>query len=189
MADTTDESLLARSKSLPTPKECAPTPEFLRLVRSFPPLFERQGRVGSNPSIDRVSSQDSLNDVKGRKLTVFRKSPCPPLGKRSSIIAPGSSEAWNAPAGASTSPRCYEGHDGLSSPVSRFELLTDVTGRQLRVDRTPSSHSTFSNSSSSCERLWRLTCEERRRNHLKTFNSEVVAAYFLEELQRELSPE
>ena len=48
------------------------------------PHSEGQGRLGSHPAIDRVGrSSESVNDVTGRKLRVFRKSPCPPRARRS----------------------------------------------------------------------------------------------------------
>jgi hypothetical protein len=34
--------------------------------------------LGLAPPIDRVGRLEVLNDVSGRKLRVFRKSPCPP---------------------------------------------------------------------------------------------------------------
>ena len=45
-------------------------------------------RVGDNPPIDRVGRRKLLNDVTGRELRVFCKSPCPP---RSRISSPPSS--------------------------------------------------------------------------------------------------
>jgi len=50
-----------------------------------PRCSEGQGRVGSQPPIDRVGRFESLNDVTGRELRVFRKSPCPPRSSGSAL--------------------------------------------------------------------------------------------------------
>jgi hypothetical protein len=52
---------------------------------SSPRCSEGHGRVGSHPPIDRVGRLESLNDVTGRALRVFRKSPCPPRSSRSAL--------------------------------------------------------------------------------------------------------
>ena len=49
-----------------------------------PRLFQGQDRVSTNPTIDRVSRFEELNDVTGRVLRSFRKSPCPPRRRSSS---------------------------------------------------------------------------------------------------------
>ena len=50
-----------------------------------PHCSEGQCRVGAQPPIDRVGRFESLNDVTGRALRVFRKSPCPPRSSRSAL--------------------------------------------------------------------------------------------------------
>ena len=89
MHDTTDKSLRERPQGISDTTEPAPTPEFLRLLRCLtsPACLEEQGRLHTNPSSDRVGRFELLNDVTGREARVFRKSPCPPHGRRSSINA------------------------------------------------------------------------------------------------------
>jgi len=138
MLDTTDKHRLARTQLLSANTKPALTPDFLRLLRCLtsPRCFEEQGCLSTNPSSNRVGRCESLNDVAGRKARVFRKSPCPPRCRRSSINAPGSTdEESNAP-----SPRCSEEQHRVGSHppidrVGRCELLNDVTGRELRVFR------------------------------------------------------
>jgi len=50
-----------------------------------PRCSEEQARVGSHPPMDRVRRFESLNDVTGRALRVYRKSPCPPRSSRSAL--------------------------------------------------------------------------------------------------------
>ena len=138
MPDTADTSLLARSQGRSARTESASTPEFLRLLRGLtsPHCFGEQGRVNANTSSDRVGRFELLNDVAGRDMRVFRRSPSPPHSRGSSIDAPGPTEARNAPP-----PRCSEGQGRLGSrpPIDRVgrssESVNDVTGRKLRVFR------------------------------------------------------
>ena len=138
MLDTTDLSFMAPSQGLSATTQRAPAPEFLRLLRSLtsPHAFEEMDRSSANPSSDRAGRFALLNDVTGRKLRVFRKSPCPPQCRESSINVTEPTEAPNA-----SSPRCSEERGRLvgSHPpierVGRLELLNDVTGRELRVFR------------------------------------------------------
>ena len=107
-------------------------------VSTAPSCCEGQGPI-SNLSIDRVNRFELVNDVTGRALRVYRKSPPPPRG-RTSINAPGPTVTLKAPTIASRSPRCFEEDERLSANpsfdrVSRFELLNDMTGRKLRVYR------------------------------------------------------
>ena len=44
-----------------------------------------RGRVGQQPPIDQVGRRELINDVTGRELRVFRKSPCPHRSRRSAI--------------------------------------------------------------------------------------------------------
>ena len=123
MAGTNDESASGRPQEL-YGNTTAPT---------SPRCFK-----GQDPSIDRISRFELLNDVTGRELRVYRKSPYPPRG-RTSINASGPSVALKVTM-ASRSPRCFEEDERLSANpsidrVSRFELLNDVTGRKLRVYR------------------------------------------------------
>jgi hypothetical protein len=50
-----------------------------------PRCSEGHGRVGPKPPIDRVGRLELLNDVTGRELRVFRKSPRPPRSSRSAL--------------------------------------------------------------------------------------------------------
>jgi hypothetical protein len=136
MPDTADQSLSARTQGLSTRTE-RPTPEFLRLLRCLtsPTCFEEQGRVSANPSSDRVSRFESLNDVAGRERRVFRKSPSPPHCRRSSINAPGPTEARNAPSPRSGGPGRLGSHPGIDRVGRSSESVNDVTGRELRVFR------------------------------------------------------
>ena len=125
MTDTTDQSPSGRPQGL-YGKKTAPT---------SPRCFG-----GQDPLIERVGRFEFLNDVTGRESRVYRKSPPPPHG-RNSIDASGPNVALKAPAAASRSQRCFEGLDCSSSNTSidrssRFELLNDMTGRELRVYRT-----------------------------------------------------
>ena len=54
-----------------------------RTASTAPRFFQGQDRVSANPPIDRVSRFEELNDVTGRELRTFRKSPCPPRGRSS----------------------------------------------------------------------------------------------------------
>jgi len=135
MSDTTDGPLPARSQGLSATTEPALSPEFLRLLRCLTsPLFEEQGRMSTNPSSDRVGRVECLNDVNGRALRVFRKSPYPPHCRKFSINAPEPTEARNA-----QPPRCFDrqGRVPPHPPLvrGRHELLNDVPGRELRVYR------------------------------------------------------
>jgi hypothetical protein len=136
MPDTVDKSHLARSHGLFLSTE-RPSPEFLRLLRCLtsPSCFEEQGRVRANPSIDRVSRFESLNDVTGRERRVFRKSPGPPRCRRSSINAPGPTEARNAPSPRSEGPGRLGSHPAIDRVGRSSESVNDVTGRELRVFR------------------------------------------------------
>jgi hypothetical protein len=53
------------------------------------PSTERVGRFeflnSATPPVERVGRFESLNDVQGRELRVFRKSPCPPRSRSSSV--------------------------------------------------------------------------------------------------------
>jgi hypothetical protein len=105
---------------------------------------------GQDPSINRVSRFELLNDVAGRELRVYRKSPPPPRG-RTSINAFGLSVALKATM-ATRSPRCFEEDERLSANpsiarVSRFELPNNVTGRELKVYRKSPSPPTIRGSS------------------------------------------
>ncbi|KAJ1481117.1 hypothetical protein T484DRAFT_1748321 [Baffinella frigidus] len=66
-----------------------------------------------NAQAGRVGRFEVLNDVSGRALRAFRKSPCPPRGR-------------------ATSPASDDGTSG--DRVGRFELLNDVSGRELLND-------------------------------------------------------
>jgi len=54
-----------------------------RSASTAPRFFEEQDRVSTNPT-DRVSRFEEPNDVTGRALWSFRKSPCPPRRRSSS---------------------------------------------------------------------------------------------------------
>jgi hypothetical protein len=46
----------------------------------------RREPTGSHLPVDRVGRLELLNDVTGRELRVFRKSPCPPRSRRSALL-------------------------------------------------------------------------------------------------------
>jgi len=100
---------------------------------------------------DRLGRLEMLNDVTGRELKVFRKSPCPPRARNSS---PASSDEASDGACASKLPWREAGpanhHDDkvdsdreldgveTDAPIDRagrFEALNDGMGRTLRVFR------------------------------------------------------
>ena len=102
--------------------------------------FEGLDCSSSNASIDRRSRFEFLNDMSGRESRVYRKS-SPPLHGRNSINASCPTVTLQDPAAASRSQRCFEGLDCSSSNTSidhssKFELLNDMTSRELRVYRT-----------------------------------------------------
>ena len=53
-----------------------------RAASTSPRFFQGHDHVSANPPIDRVGRLEELNDVTGRELRSFRKSPCPPRGRR-----------------------------------------------------------------------------------------------------------
>jgi len=95
-----------------------------------------QTAAKSGPPIDRVGRREELNDVTGRELKVFRKSPCPPSARNPSD---------NYASDPTSAAECSDNVAGLEldgvethppiDRVSRFEELNDVTGRELRVFR------------------------------------------------------
>ena len=91
-------------------------------------------RFNSELPIERVGRFELLNDVAGRELRVFRKSPRPP---RARISSPGSDDD----AADDDKDLHHESSYSVNNShppferVGRFELLNDVAGRQLRVFR------------------------------------------------------
>jgi len=61
-------------------------PTISEIASRSPRCFEEDERLSANPSVDRVSRFELLNDMTGRTLRVYRKSP-PPPGRRSSPSA------------------------------------------------------------------------------------------------------
>jgi hypothetical protein len=57
-----------------------------------PRFFEEDERLSANPSINRVSQFEPLNDTTGRKTRVYRKSPPPPARRISSAAHDSDSE-------------------------------------------------------------------------------------------------
>ena len=89
--------------------------------------------------IDRVGRFEMLNDVTGRELKVFRKSPCPSRARRSSPASDEDASVGVCAAECSTDApgRKLDGVE-TDSPIDRlgrFEALNDATGRKLRVFR------------------------------------------------------
>ena len=95
-----------------------------------------QTAAKSDPPIDRVGRREVLNDVTGRELKVFSKSPCPPSARNpSDNYASGrTSAARNLNNAADCDRDGVETHPPIDR-AGRFEVLNDVTGRQLRVFR------------------------------------------------------
>jgi hypothetical protein len=62
------------------------------IASRLPRCFEEDERLSANPSIDRASGFELLNDMTGRKLRVYRKSPPPPTRRISSAVHESDSE-------------------------------------------------------------------------------------------------
>jgi len=63
----------------------ASTSPSCRTRQSSPSAFGWRAHLTADPNIDRVGRVEVLNDVTGRALRVFRKSPCPPRSRRSAL--------------------------------------------------------------------------------------------------------
>ena len=99
-------------------------------------------REGQDSCIERDGRFESLNDVTGQELRLYRKSPSPPRGRTSNNVS-GPTVELQAPA---TSPSCLEGQEHSIDRSSRFESLNDVAGSKKRVFRKspPPPHRRFS---------------------------------------------
>jgi hypothetical protein len=64
----------------------SPSPSC-RNRQSSPSAFGWRAHLSADPLIDRVGRAEVLNDVSGRELRVFRKSPCPPRSSRSVLLS------------------------------------------------------------------------------------------------------
>jgi hypothetical protein len=110
-----------------------------------------QTAAKSSPAIDRVGRHEELNDMTGRKLKVFRKSPRPPRAR----TPPDNFAADGVCAARKLKNAVGHEQDGVKTDppidrVGRFEVPNDMTGRELRVFRKSPHPPRARNSSDNC---------------------------------------